>query len=112
MSVTTSIVFSTSAIVMPVVVAAANDAKLLEAGLDVLNNKVVAAICLSPVVLARAGILKGKDATVFPSNDAVEELKNAGVKYVDKPVVISGKIITARDPKAAEEFAKTIAEEI
>ena len=76
------------------------------------NNKIVAAICLSPVVLARAGILKGKEATVFPSNDAVEELKKAGVKYVDKPVVISGKIITARDPKAAKEFAKAIAGEI
>ena len=76
------------------------------------NNKIVAAICLSPVILARAGILKGKEATVFPSNDAVEELKKAGAKYVDKPVVISGKIITARDPKAAEEFAKAIAEEI
>ena len=76
------------------------------------NNKVVAAICLSPVILARAGILEGKEATVFPSNDAVEELKKAGAKYVDKPVVISGKIITARDPKAAEEFAKAIAEEI
>ncbi len=50
---TTSIVFSTSAIVMPVVAAAENDAKLLEAGLDVLNNKVVAAsvITLTSVML-------------------------------------------------------------
>ena len=42
------------------------------------DGKVVAAICLSPVVLARAGILKGKSATVFPSSDAVAELKKGG----------------------------------
>ena len=42
------------------------------------DGKVVAAICLSPVVLARAGILKGKEATVFPSTDAIAELKRRG----------------------------------
>ena len=30
------------------------------------SGKIVAAICLSPVILARTGILKGKRATVFP----------------------------------------------
>jgi len=42
------------------------------------DGKVVAAICLSPVVLARAGILTGKSATVFPSTDAVAELTKGG----------------------------------
>ncbi|WP_456420032.1 DJ-1/PfpI/YhbO family deglycase/protease, partial [Methanocaldococcus infernus] len=36
------------------------------------ENKTVAAICLSPVVLAEAGILKGKEATVFPAKEALE----------------------------------------
>ena len=45
------------------------------------GGKVVAAICLSPVVLARAGILKGKSATVFPSTDAIAELKKGCLLY-------------------------------
>lgn len=44
------------------------------------QGKVVAAICLSTVVLARAGCLYGKEATVFPDPDAVQELRAAGAK--------------------------------
>lgn len=73
------------------------------------QGKVVAAICLSPVVLARAGCLKGKEATVFPDPAAVRELKAAGVKYVDRGVVTAGSIVTARDPESAEEFAQAVA---
>jgi len=72
------------------------------------GGKVVAAICLSPVVLARAGILKGKSATVFPSSDAVAELKKGGAIYKDESVVIAGRIVTGRDPASAEAFANAI----
>jgi len=72
------------------------------------DGKVVAAICLSPVVLARAGILKGKSATVFPSSDAVAELKKGGAIYKDESVVIAGRIVTGRDPASAEAFANAI----
>jgi len=72
------------------------------------GGKVVAAICLSPVVLARAGILKGKSATVFPSSDAVAELKKEGAIYKDESVVIAGRIVTGRDPASAEAFADAI----
>lgn len=73
------------------------------------QGKIVAAICLSPVVLARAGCLKGKEAAVFPDPAAVRELKAAGVKYVDRGVVTAGSIVTARDPQSAEEFARAVA---
>ncbi|MGB9797969.1 MAG: DJ-1/PfpI family protein, partial [bacterium] len=36
------------------------------------KKKVVGAICLSPAVLAEADILKGKEATVYPSPDALK----------------------------------------
>ncbi|MDF2957259.1 MAG: Protein/nucleotide deglycase [Candidatus Alkanophagales archaeon MCA70_species_1] len=71
-------------------------------------GKVVAAICLSPVVLARAGVLEGKKATVFPSPEAIEELEKGGATYVDEEVVTAGNVITARDPESAEDFALTI----
>ena len=72
------------------------------------SQKVVAAICLAPVVLARAGILKGIKATYFESPDSVREMKAGGAVPVSKPVVADGRIITANGPAAALEFAGAI----
>ena len=72
------------------------------------SRKVVAAICLAPVVLARAGILKGKKATYFESPDSTREMKGGGAVPVKKPVVVDGYIITANGPSAAQEFADSI----
>ena len=74
------------------------------------NGKLVAAICLSGVVLARAGILKGIEATVYRTAESMEEYAKHGVKYTQKNVVKSGKIITADGPAAAREFGNTIVE--
>lgn len=70
------------------------------------QNKIIAAICIAPVTLAKAGILKGKKATVYPSESS--QLLECGVDLVNKNVVTDDKIITANGPDAAEEFAKTI----
>jgi protease I len=72
------------------------------------SAKVVAAICLAPVVLARAGILKGKKATFFSSPVSFREMKAGGAVPVDKPVVKDGRIITANGPAAAEAFASEV----
>ena len=72
------------------------------------NGKLVAAICLSGVVLARAGILKGIEAAVYRTAESMEEYAKNGVKYTQKSVVKSGKIITADGPAAAREFGNTI----
>ena len=71
------------------------------------SAKVVAAICLAPVVLARAGILKGKNATFFYSPISLKEMKAGGAVLVDKAVVSDSRIITANGPAAAKEFAET-----
>lgn len=65
------------------------------------GGKIVAAICAAPSVLAKAGILAGKNATIFTGME--NELKNA--KYVDKPVVEDGNIMTSQGPGTAMEFA-------
>ncbi len=70
------------------------------------HNKVLAAICIAPVTLARAGVLKGKKATVFSSE--IDELKKCGVTYTGKSVETDGKIITASGPQAAKLFGETI----
>ena len=74
----------------------------------VTGKKPVAAICLSPVVLARAGILNGRKATVFPSPDAITELRKGGAIAVNLPVVTDGNIITANGPEAAAAFGRAV----
>ncbi len=84
--------------------------KLLHMGLSVVHSKggVVAAICISPVVLAKAGILKDRTATVFPDKEAIAELRKAGARYQNRDVVVDSNIVTGRDPQAAEKFAREV----
>ena len=77
------------------------------------KNKVLGAICISPVILAKAGILQNKKATVWSSpldKSTVRILENNGAIYEDKNVVVDGKIITANGPEAIQEFGKKIVE--
>lgn len=77
------------------------------------QNKILASICISPVILAKAGVLKGKKATVWNSvldKSAIKILKENGAIYEANPVVLDGKIITANGPAAAEEFVQAILE--
>jgi len=76
------------------------------------QNKLVAAGCNAPVVLARAGVLKDRRATVFPNTENIRELKSAGAVYVNEPSVVDGNIITSRDLMALKDFAKAIAEAV
>jgi protease I len=70
------------------------------------NGKTIAAICLAPVVLGRAGILKDKEAAVYPT--AKGELGECGAHYADSDIEVSGNIITCSGPQAAMDFATTI----
>ena len=70
------------------------------------SAKVVAAICLAPVVLARAGVLKGKKATYFSTPVSFREMRAGGAVLIDKAVVADTRIITANGPEAAAEFAE------
>ena len=68
-----------------------------------IQKKVVAAICIAPVILARAGVLKGKKATVWYSEGG--QINKAGGKYTAASVEKDGNIITADGPGAAQGFA-------
>ncbi len=79
----------------------------------VAQNKILAAICIAPLILAQAGALKGKKATVWSSSTdraPIEELEQTGAIFVAQDVARDGKIITANGPKATETFARTILE--
>ncbi|MDH5508871.1 MAG: DJ-1/PfpI family protein [Nitrospinota bacterium] len=72
-------------------------------------GKVVAAVCLAGAALARAGILSGIEATVFKTETSMKVYRECGVIFREKPVVTSGKVITANGPAAAREFALAVA---
>jgi protease I len=72
------------------------------------NNcgKIIAAICVAPIILVGAGLLNGKTATCFP--EVKIELIKPDIIYKDIPVVVSKNIITANGAKASSEFAESI----
>jgi protease I len=70
------------------------------------ETKILAAICLAPGTLARAGLLKGKKATIWKS--ASDEITKGGGTYTGKPVERDGRIITGNGPDAAKSFAEEI----
>ncbi len=77
------------------------------------QDKLLAAICISPTILAKAGVLEGKKATVWSSpmdKSAVKILEDNGAIYQSESVVMDGKIITADGPAAAEDFGMKIVE--
>jgi len=74
-------------------------------------EKVIGAICIAPALLAKAGVLTGKKATVWSSpldKSAIKMLKEGEAEYVPEDVVVDGKIITASGPQAAKQFAEKL----
>jgi protease I len=76
------------------------------------QNMVVSAICLSPVVLARAGVLDGRKCTVFQDPESIRELEECGAVYVNQDVIVSDNVITGRDPRSARLFARAVLDAI
>lgn len=77
------------------------------------KNKLLAAICISPTILAKAGVLNGKRATVWASaldRQPIKILEENGAEYINEKVVQDGKIVTANGPAASEEFGNKILE--
>ena len=73
-------------------------------------GKVVSAICVSPVVLAKAGVLTGKNATVFEMPESLESFIASRVTYTGEGVTITDKnLITAQSPAQADAFAQAVA---
>jgi protease I len=72
------------------------------------NKQKIAAICVSPMLLAKAGILADKKATVFPAPETLKAFRDFKVKYEKHDVVRDGDIITANGPDAAAKFADAV----
>ncbi len=74
------------------------------------ENKIIAAICHGPWMMASCCDLKGKKITAFYS--IKDDLVNAGGEYIDEEVVVDGNLITSRTPKDLPAFLKAIIEKL
>lgn len=70
------------------------------------KGKVLSAIEIAPVILARAGVLEGKRATVYYSEQ--KEITSRGGTYAGNPVVIDGNIVTGKGPESSDEFGVAV----
>ena len=76
------------------------------------EGKPIAAICHGAWILIEAGGVRGRTVTAYPSLKT--DLRNAGAKWVDEPVVADEGLVTSRTPddlpyfneKMIEEFAE------
>ena len=64
------------------------------------QNKLIAAICAAPTVLAEAGILKNRKVTSYPE----EKEAFSSSEYLDSAVVKDGMVVTSRGVGTAIEF--------
>jgi 4-methyl-5(b-hydroxyethyl)-thiazole monophosphate biosynthesis len=69
------------------------------------GGKLVGAICSSPSILAKLGLIK--KGTIFPSMKA-----KLGEAWVDNPVVETENLITSQGPATAMEFALKLLERL
>jgi protease I len=67
-------------------------------------GKPIAAICHGPWTLIEADGVRGHQMTSWPSLRT--DLKNAGAKWEDKPVVVDGKLMTSRKPNDLPDFCQ------
>ena len=70
------------------------------------EDKITAAICVAPAILAQAGVLQGKNATAW--SGVRETLEKNGASFLNQAVVADGKIITGDGPAAAKGFGEEI----
>lgn len=99
------------ALVLPGGVANPDKMRLEERALDIIqefmeDDKIVAAICHAPWLLAEADVIEGRRLTSFPSIRT--DLENAGGDVVDEEVVVDGNLITSRKPDDIPAFNRAI----
>jgi protease I len=73
------------------------------------SGRIVAAIGIAPITLARAGILKGRKAAVFHEPTAIGWLKESGAKFSFRELVTDRNVITAASDEQAHAFGKAVA---
>ena len=74
------------------------------------QGKLTSAICIAPVILAKAGLLANKKATVYETEAGT--LQTLGANYTGNTVTKDGLFITGNGPASSKEFGQTIAKSL
>jgi protease I len=74
------------------------------------SGKPVGAICHGSQTMIETGLLRGRTMTSYPAIKT--DLINAGVKWVDKEVVVDNGLVTSRSPKDLDAFNKKLLQEL
>jgi deglycase len=72
-------------------------------------QKPVGAICHAPWILVEAGVARGRTVTSWPSLQ--KDLRNAGADWVDREVVVDGRLVTSRKPDDLPAFCAEVVEQ-
>ncbi|NOZ02109.1 MAG: DJ-1/PfpI family protein [Deltaproteobacteria bacterium] len=70
------------------------------------GGKVLAALCVAPIILARAGVLNMRRATSFP--DQREAMEACGAVHTGDAVTVDGLIVTGDGPMHTRQFARAV----
>ncbi len=75
-------------------------------------GKPLGAICIAPLILAKARVLEGRKATGWDDGQGTqtEILEQAGAEFTGDSVTLDGLIVTGNGPEASEEFGRTLVE--
>lgn len=78
------------------------------------TGKPVASVCVSSICLGVAGVLRDRNATTYHQEGGKRknQLVETGARFVDRPVVVDGHIITSSGPGTATEVAFVLLEQI
>ena len=77
-------------------------------------GKWIASVCVGALPIAKSGVLKGRNATTYHLKNGYrqEQLRDFGVKVVNKPIVIDHNIITSYCPSTAVQVAFELLEKM
>jgi len=77
------------------------------------KGKIWGAICITPRILAKAGLLMGKKVAGWNGDGNLKDiLHQVGAEYSNTKSLVDGKLVTASGPEATPEFAQSILEVI
>ncbi len=71
------------------------------------QEKPIGAICHGPWMLIEAELVRGRQATSYPSIRA--DMRNAGADWSDREVVVDGNFVTSRKPDDLPAFCDALA---
>ncbi len=76
------------------------------------HGKVIAAICVAALPVAKSGVLKNRNATTYDLLDGVrrKQLAEFGAIIKDEKIVVDKNIITSTGPSTAIDVAFTLLE--